>query len=219
MPERTEGWLAQQQHHCSGGALTAGKCIMMEHLKLSGERRQKQRDSPHMLLPVQAVVWASFAGRKTAALSQHTSASVRLVLLIIPASSQAYGAQQVGCESLWWSLINLCCVQCLRDRLWHQGIHCNFHSDEIPSHLLSLAIYIHFYLTSYSTSTALTVWERPAIHMAFMHTTCIRLAAYLLPHQDLALASKGSSAGILTLVVNLALVSFLPQNRVGVFLC
>lgn len=217
MPERTEGWLAQQQDHCSGGALTAGKCTMMEYLKLSRERRQKQRDSPRMLLPVQAVGWASFAGRKTAALPHHTS--VRLALLIIPASSQAYGTQQVGCEALWWSLINLCHVQCLRDRLWHQDIHCNFHSDKIPSSLLSLAIYIHFYLTSYSTSTAITVWERPAIHMAFMHTTCIRLGCLPTPHQGLALASKGSSARILTLVMNLALVSFLPQNRVGVALC
>lgn len=117
MPERTEGWLAQWQHCCSGGALTAGKCILMEHLKLSRKRRQKWRDIPPMLLLVQAVVWAGFTGSMTAALSQHTGE--RLVLLIIPASSQAYGAQQVGCEALWWSLINLCHEQCPRDRLWH----------------------------------------------------------------------------------------------------
>lgn len=119
MPERTGGWLAQQQHCCSGGALTAGKCIMMGHLKLSREQRQKWRDSPPMLLLVQAVVWASFAGSTAAALSQHTS--VRQVLLIIPTSSQAYGTLQVGCEALWWSLINLCQVQCPRDKVWNQG--------------------------------------------------------------------------------------------------
>lgn len=157
MPERTEGWLAQQQHCCSGGALTAGKCIMMEHLELSRKPRQKWRDSHPMLLPVEAVVWARFSGSTTAALPQHTS--VRLVLLIIPASSQTCGAQQVGCEALWWSLIDLCHVQCPRDRrwhrdrCWHQDIPCNFHSDEIPSHLLSLAIYIHFSSYSFSTAT------------------------------------------------------------------
>lgn len=45
MPKRTGGWPAQQQHRRSGGATAAGKCFVMEHLELSREQRQKQRDS------------------------------------------------------------------------------------------------------------------------------------------------------------------------------
>lgn len=48
-------------------------------------------------------------GQAFQAAQQQLYLSVRLVLLIISASSKA---QQVGCEALWWSLINLCHVQC-----------------------------------------------------------------------------------------------------------
>ena len=77
------------------------KCFMMEHLELSRERRQKRRDSAHIPLPAQAaalVVWASPAGSAMVALAQHPG--VRLVPLMVPANSQAYRAQQVGCEAL-----------------------------------------------------------------------------------------------------------------------
>lgn len=49
--------------------------------------------------PTAAVVRASPAGSTVVALAQHPG--VRLVPLVVPASSQAHRAQQVCCEALW----------------------------------------------------------------------------------------------------------------------